>query len=101
MVHNISSAADLSEDLQSLGSNSVQIRAGMHGGAAYGNGIYPADVNAGDITGHMSNNSTSVQMRAGQAGGKRHRHSHKMRGGTSKGMMGRIEGSPLDAALTH
>jgi hypothetical protein len=90
-------------------SNAVQFRAGeggdptptMTGGAAYGSGIYPADVNASDITGHMSRNSTNVQMRAGQAGGKRHRRSHKMRGGTSKGMMGRIEGSPLDAALTH
>jgi hypothetical protein len=101
MVHNISSPADLSKDLQSLGSNSVQFRAGMTGGSAYGNEFNPADVNASDITGYMSRNSTNVQMRAGQAGGKRHRRSHKMRGGTSKGMMGRIEGSPLDAALTH
>jgi hypothetical protein len=90
-------------------SNAVQFRAGeggdptptMTGGAAYGNEFNPADVNASDITGYMSRNSTNVQMRAGQAGGKRHRRSHKMRGGTSKGMMGRIEGSPLDAALTH
>ena len=101
MVHNISSPADLSKDLQSLGSNSVQFRAGMTGGSAYGSEFNPADVNASDITGYMSRNSTNVQMRAGQAGGKRHRRSHKMRGGTSKGMMGRIEGSPLDAALTH
>ncbi len=83
MVHNISSAADLSEDLQSLGSNRVQFRAGMTGGSAYGNEFNPADVNASDITGHMSSNSTRVQMRAGQAGGKRHRRSYKMRGGTT------------------
>jgi 2-methylaconitate cis-trans-isomerase PrpF len=38
-------------------------------------------------------------MEAGQAGGKRRRR--KMRGGTSKGMYGRLEGTPLDAALTH
>lgn len=80
MVHNISSPADLSKDLQSLGSNSVQFRAGMTGGSAYGNEFNPADVNASDITGYMSRNSTNVQMRAGQAGGKRHRRSHKMRG---------------------
>ena len=41
--------------------------------------------------------STSVQMRAGMAGGKRRKH--HMVGGTSKGMMGRIEGSPLNRAL--
>lgn len=41
--------------------------------------------------------STSVQMRAGMAGGKRRKH--HMVGGTSKGMMGRIEGSPLNEAL--
>ena len=84
-----------------LGSVGVQIRAGMHGGAPSGNNFSPADINAKDITGVDTNygdNSTNVQMRAGQAGGKRRRH--KMRGGTSKGMMGRIEGSPLDRALS-
>ena len=41
--------------------------------------------------------STSVQTRASMAGGKRRKH--HMVGGTSKGMMGRIEGSPLNRAL--
>lgn len=104
MPHSISSAADLSEDLSSLGSTSVQIRAGQHGGSPYGNDFVPADANGSGIDGagvtNYGGSSTNVQMRAGQAGGRRHRH-HKMRGGTSKGMMGRIEGSPLDAALTH
>jgi hypothetical protein len=99
MVHNISSAADLSEDLRSLGSNSVQFRAGMTGGSAYGNEFNPADVNASDITGHMSSNSTRVQMRAGQAGGKRHRRSHKMRGGTTKPFADVSMNSPLNRAL--
>lgn len=43
--------------------------------------------------------STRVQIRAGMAGGKRRRH--HMVGGTSNGIMGRLEGSPLDATLTH
>jgi hypothetical protein len=47
----------------------------------------------------FGSSSTGVQMRAGMAGGKR-RKNH-MVGGTSKGMMGRLEGSPLDATLTH
>jgi hypothetical protein len=56
-----------------------------------GNGIAGAGItNFGD-------SSTSVQMRAGMAGGKRRKH--HMVGGTSKGMMGHIEGSPLNHAL--
>jgi hypothetical protein len=47
----------------------------------------------------FGSSSTGVQMRAGMAGGKRRKH--HMVGGTSKGMMGRVEGSPLDATLTH
>jgi hypothetical protein len=87
MMHDLSGATDLS------GSIGVQMRAGMSGGAPYGNNFVPADVE-----GIVDNtNSTAVQMRAGMAGGKRRRH--KMRGGTSKGMMGRIEGAPLQAAL--
>ena len=80
-----------------LGSTAVQMRAGMHGGAPVGNNFGPADINAKDITGVDGGNSTNVQMRAGQAGGKRRRH--KMRGGTSKGMMGRMEPASLDRAL--
>ena len=47
----------------------------------------------------FGSSSTSVQTRAGMAGGKRRKH--HMVGGTSKGMMGINEGSPLDATLTH
>jgi len=101
MTHDISSPADLSLDMKSLGSTGVQIRAGQSGGAPYGNNFVPAEANGSGIDGqgitNYGNNSTNVQMAAGMAGGKRRRH--KMRGGTSKGMMGRIEGSPLDAAL--
>lgn len=91
MPHNISSAMDLSEDLQSLGSNRVQIRAGQAGGAPYGSDLDPEDVSPSPAASPSPSHS--------QGGGRRRRH--KMRGGTSKGMMGRIEGSPLDAALTH
>jgi hypothetical protein len=64
-----------------------------HSGSGSGNNIAGAGItNFGD-------SSTRVQMRAGMAGGKRRKH--HMVGGTSKGMMGRIEGSPLDATLTH
>jgi hypothetical protein len=93
MTHDISSAADLSLDMKSLGSTGVQIRAGQSGGAPYGNNFVPADVKG--IVDNAS--SIDVQIAAGMAGGKRRRH--KMRGGTSKGMMGRIEGAPLQAAL--
>lgn len=89
MPHNISSAMDLSEDLQSLGSNRVQIRAGQAGGAPYGSDLDPEDVSP----------SPAASPSSTQGGGRRRRH--KMRGGTSKGMMGRIEGSPLNAVLTH
>ena len=47
----------------------------------------------------FGSSSTRVQMRAGMTGGKG--RCKKMLGGTSKGMMGRHEGSPLDATLTH
>ena len=93
MTHDISSSADLSLDMNSLGSTGVQIRAGQGGGSPYGNSIAGAGIT------DFGSSSTSVQTRAGMAGGKRRKH--HMVGGTSKGMMGRIEGSPLDAALTH
>jgi hypothetical protein len=89
MTHDISGAADLSD----MGSIGVQMRAGQAGGAPYGNNLSPADVKG--IVDNAS--SIDVQIAAGMAGGKRRRH--KMRGGTSKGMMGRIEGAPLQAAL--
>lgn len=97
MPHNISSAMDLSEDLQSLGSNRVQIRAGQAGGAPYGSDLDPEDVSPSPAASPSPSPSSTASP--AQGGGRRRRH--KMRGGTSKGMMGRIEGSPLDAALTH
>ncbi len=106
MAHSISNASDYDHS-----SIDVQMRAGrggepiMNGGSPYGNDFVPADANGSGIDGagvtNYGDSSTNVQMRAGQAGGRRRRRSYKMRGGTSKGMMGRIEGSPLDAALTH
>lgn len=64
-----------------------------------GNGSGSGNNIAGAGITNFGPSSTSVQMRAGMAGGKKRKH--HMVGGTSKGMMGRIEGSPLDAALTH
>lgn len=98
MSHNISSAAELSEDLQLLGSNRVQMRAGQAGGAPYGNNFDPETLAEPAHVGPASPGaSASPAASPAQGGGRRRRH--KMRGGTSKGMMGRIEGSPLDAAL--
>ena len=90
-------------DNEGQGSTSVQIRAGMGGGSPYGNNFVPSNANGSGIDGQgitdYGNSSTNVQMEAGQAGGKRRRR--KMRGGTSKGMYGRLEGTPLDDTLTH
>ena len=87
MAHDISSAMDLSKDLGTMGTAGLQVYAGQHGGAPYGSDLDPEDVSP----------AASPAASPAQGGGRRRRH--KMRGGTSKGMMGRIEGSPLDAAL--
>ena len=87
MAHDISSAMDLSKDLGPMGTAGLQVYAGQHGGAPYGSDFDPEDVSP----------AASPAASPAQGGGRRRRH--KMRGGTSKGMMGRIEGSPLDAAL--
>lgn len=99
MPHNISSAMDLSEDLGSkgpMGTAALQEYAGQHGGAPYGSNFDPETLADPARVGPAAPPSSPSST---QAGGRRRRH--KMRGGTSKGMMGPIEGSPLDAALTH
>ena len=91
MMHDFS-GADLS-DTSRMGSTGVQIRAGMSGGAPYGNNFVPADVK-GIVS---SSDSTAVQIAAGMAGGKRRRH--KMRGGTTKPFADISMNSPLNRAL--
>jgi hypothetical protein len=101
MMHDISSGADLSLDMKSLGSTGVQIRAGQGGGSPYGNNFVPANLKGDGISGagitDFGNNSTSVQMRAGMSGGKTRRH--KMRGGTTKPFADVSMNSPLNRAL--
>ena len=89
----IYSPADLAIDSGSLGSNDVQIQAGMSGGYA----LAPASITSSDIYGQGNGNgngngidgqgitnygsmgSVGVQMAAGQAAGSRRRR-HKRRG---------------------
>ncbi len=88
-------------DNEGQGSTSVQIRAGMGGGAPYGNNFVPSNANGSGIDGQgitdYGNSSTNVQMEAGQAGGKRRRY--KMRGGTTKPFADLNTASPLNRAL--
>jgi hypothetical protein len=84
----IYSPADLAIDSGSLGSNDVQIQAGMSGGYA----LAPADIKSLDIYGqgidgqgitdYGSMGSVGVQMAAGQAAGsRRRRHRRGLKGG--------------------
>jgi hypothetical protein len=75
MAHNISSAMDLSEDLQSLGTAGLQVYAGQHGGAPYGSDLDPENVSPA---------SPAPSPSHSQGGGRRRRH--KMRGGTTSKM---------------
>ena len=91
MTHDISSSADLSLDMNSLGSTGVQIRAGQGGGSPYGNSIAGAGIT------DFGSSSTSVQTRAGMAGGKRRKH--HMVGGTTTPFANVSMNSPLNRAL--
>ncbi len=73
-------------------------RKSMRGGVALGSGLYPADVNASDITG-FPNGSVAVQEEAGMAGGRRRRRRSHMRGGTTKPFAELNNASPLNRAL--
>ena len=110
----IFSPADLSLDSRSLGSDDVQIAAGMAGGRRRmrgGSPLSPASVTSTDITGqgidgqgitnYGSMGSVGVQMAAGMAGGKRRRRRMRMMGGTtSVTNMGLTESGPLADALS-
>jgi hypothetical protein len=115
MPHSISSSADLSLDLQSLGSTGVQIYAGQHGGSPYGNNFAPEELSnaapvgpASPAASHSnashsdasSSNASPSNASPKQAGGRRRRHrSHKMRGGTTKPFADVSMNSPLNRAL--
>ena len=71
-----------------------------HGRKHMKGGMYHNISNAEPMKGGMSHdisNASSANHSDSMAGGKRRKH--HMVGGTSKGMMGRIEGSPLNRAL--
>ena len=116
MAHSISSSADLSLDLKSLGSTGVQIYAGQHGGSPYGNNFAPEELSNAAPVGPASpaashsaasssnashSNSSSSNASPKQAGGRRRRHrSHKMRGGTTSKMYALSPSSVEERALT-
>ena len=84
----IYSPADLAIDSGSLGSNDVQIQAGMSGGYALAPAsitsldIYGQGIDGQGITKYGSMGSVGVQMAAGQAAGsRRRRHRRGLRGG--------------------
>ena len=84
----IYSPADLAIDSGSLGSNDVQIQAGMSGGYALAPAsitsldIYGQGIDGQGITNYGSMGSVGVQMAAGQAAGsRRRRHRRGLRGG--------------------
>lgn len=81
MPHNISSAMDLSEDLQSLGTAGLQEYAGQHGGAPYGSNFDPETL---ADPARVGPSSPPAPPSSTQGGGRRRRH--KMRGGTTSKM---------------